>query len=136
MLKVYLAGWSQETAYRDLVINKYGHQIVAFDPMREIEAHIIDANKKQKYELITDTEMTKIVERDKAAITESDIVTAYIRQWSCGTIMEILYAWHNSIPVFVIDPDNKFRVDIWLKFHTSRFFDDIEPCFDFILSLG
>ena len=116
-IQIYLSGESNESEYREYVKKNYSF-LDFFDPIEEADFKI--DNHEQ------------IVIRDKLAIEDSDILVAYVRVISFGTIMEILHAWDSQIPVYVINPGGKFIGDIWLKYHTSRFFDTIDKCFDFI----
>ena len=124
---VYLAGHSIEKSYRDYVIKKYGKKIEAFDPMREIEADIDRSNPSFK---------EKVVSSDKAKIAHNThILVAYIKKCTFGTTMEILTAWNNQIPVFcIIDKDSKLEDDVWLSYHTTKFFYSIDECFEYIIN--
>ena len=80
---------------------------------------------------------TWIVRRDKKWILESDIFVVYIGDQGAtwGSAMEIIFAYENGIPVYVIDASvNKSGNDGWVKFHTKKSFNSIDECFDFILS--
>jgi len=125
---VYLAGHAIETDYRDYVIKKYGKHIIAFDPLREIEADCDRSSPNFKEQIVTG---------DKLQIANNThIVVAYIKKSTFGTTMEILHAWNNKIPVFcIIEPDSGLEDDIWLSYHTSKFFYSIDSCFDYIISL-
>ena len=137
--KVYIAGWTGEVEYRNYVWRKYRKFIDIFDPLREVEAKIVDdivkkTSEKQEFD---DETIKKIVEGDKAAILNSHIMTAIINRYTAGTTMEILCAWKNQIPVFMIDPSKKFRNDVWLKYHTTKVFDTVDSCYDYIIgSIG
>jgi nucleoside 2-deoxyribosyltransferase len=130
MIKVYLAGYSGENEYREYVSKRYGRHLDVFDPMKEIDYKILEKYRKGS---LPDEDVSLIVEGDKAAIESCDIVIAYIKQASFGTAMEILHAFKNKIPVYLIDPHNKWRDDVWVRYHTSKTFDDIDPCFSYIL---
>ncbi len=137
MLKIYLAAYSEENDYRDRVIRKYGRDLNLLNPMIEIEENMPGHKPSSKPGVdrrLTDEQTKYIVEEDKHAIGGCDIVVVYIRRWSCGTIMEVITAWNNNIPVYVIDPTVKFRDDPWLRYHSNRFFNDESGCFDYILS--
>ena len=137
MLKIYLAGNVYETEYRKYVHETYYDTLNIFDPLQKIEAGIINIDFSKVFDktlLFTNEEITKIVECDKNAIIQCDILVAYIKKPSFGTIMEILHSYNNQIPVYVINPGGIFVNDIWLKYHTMRFFETIDECFNHILS--
>lgn len=130
MIKVYLAGYAGETEYREYVSKRYGRHLDIFDPMKEVDSKILE---KYNGGTLSEKDVALIVEGDKAAIESCDIVIVYIKRASFGTAMEILHAFKNKIPVYLIDPDNKWREDVWVRYHTSKTFDDIDPCFSYIL---
>lgn len=124
--RIYLAGYAKELEYRKYVKNKYGRFVNIFDPMTDIEENYNhDVNVRENF---------GIVDEEKYIISSNtDILVAYIRQKSVGTSMEILHAYNNSIPVFVIVEDEKLRSDLWLAYHTSQFFNTIDSCFKLII---
>ena len=136
-LQVYVAGSVYEEEYRKIVNRKYSRDLNIFDPLKEIEAGVLGVDFSKIDDLknidFTELERAQIVEMDKAAIAASDIVTAYITRYSAGTIMEILYAWNNQVPVYVIDPEWKFVNDIWIRYHTTKFFKTIDECYQYII---
>jgi nucleoside 2-deoxyribosyltransferase len=72
-----------------------------------------------------------VVGADKRTIDNSDIVVAFINKASFGTAMEIHYAYSKqNISIYVINPNKKFKKDIWLNFHCSMMFDNIKDCAD------
>lgn len=111
-LKIYLAGYTGETEYREIVHYDYEQDFNIIDPMS-------DGSRP----------LPKIPSLDKYLIMKSDVVVAYIVKPSFGTSMEICFAYDNNKLVFVIDPTEQIRKDIWVSFHTHRFFDSIESCF-------
>jgi len=139
MLKVYVAGSVYEKDYRAQVAREYSEVLNIFDPLKEIEAGVLNVDISKVDDLKTipfgDDEIKKIVELDKAAIDTCDIVVAYVRRYSAGTIMEILHAWNNQTPVYlIVEKDSQFEKDVWLKYHTTKFFYSIKSCFDYIVS--
>ena len=81
-----------------------------------------------------DTE--EVVTTDKHLIDQCDIFVAYINKITFGTVMEIMYAYQQRKPIFIIIPPGKgWENDIWLSYHTSKFFFATEPCFDYIVQL-
>jgi len=136
MVRVYLAGAIEETGYRTAATDKYSNLVTIVDPLVEVEAIIIQSDladvimKKRK---LTKEEKDKIVEQDKACIDTCDILVAYVRKYSAGTMMEILHAWNCQKTIYLIDPTGNFREDVWIDSHVTRAFDSIEDCFDFIV---
>ena len=132
-MKVYLSGSVREEKYRDYVIEKYSDVLRIFDPMRSIDEKLID--KAVNKERLNDHEISRIVLFDKAAIKKCDILVAYMEIYSAGTIMEILYTYEHDIPVIIIDPLKNMREDIWIRYHSLKFLDSIDECFDYILTI-
>jgi len=116
-IKVYLSGSADEYEYRKNVKIAYGKYLDLWDPIEK--------------ENIDDPDL---VNKDKEAIKSSDILVAFIRKFTCGTLMEIQYTYNleKKIPIYVITHD-KFVQDIWLNHHTDRFFSTVKKCFDFII---
>jgi nucleoside 2-deoxyribosyltransferase len=130
MAKVYLAGSIWETDYREYVHKNYKDKLTILDPLIEngVTVNIITKTVDRTRENF------EIVELDKEMIRKSDIFVAFIRQWTAGTLMEIMYAYENHKPVYIItDPDAVLHLDIWLSYHYTRNFFNIETCFDHIL---
>ena len=46
--------------------------------------------------------------------------------------MEVLYAYNNQVPVYVINPDKSLIHDVWLRVHTNKFFTSTIECFNYI----
>ena len=130
-MQIYLAGYENETEYRREAKELYSDKIKLFDPMSEVEWEILE-KKKNGIDLSSD-DIIKIVEEDKDAIRNSTALVAYVKQFTAGTMMEILYAYEYGIPVYLIDPDNKLFKNVWLCYHVDEFFKDIKSCFDHIL---
>ncbi len=127
-LTVYLAGYSEEHEYRRFVKEHYGDKLNLIDPIDVSLEFDLIKKMGQNRDLY-------IIRRDQKLILQSDIVVAYVNIGSTfGTTMEIQFSKMNNIKVFTIEPQMKFRYDIWLKYHTDKFFLDIGSCFDFILS--
>jgi len=139
MLKVYLAGSVHEKEYRAQVAKDYSGRLNIFDPMKEIEPDIIEMDPNDvedlKAVIFTPEQKKQIVEQDKEAVATCDIVVAYVRKFSAGTIMEVLHAWNHQIPVYtIVEPGSQIEHDVWLTYHTSKLFYDIESCFEHIMS--
>lgn len=130
MLKVYLAGSIWETCYREYVTKTYGDKLILIDPLKENGVTVNSAEK------IVDRskEGWEIVELDKELIDNSDIFVAYIKEWTAGTLMEVMYAYQRQKPIYIIvNPEEVLHHDIWLSYHTTEFFFNIDECFDYIL---
>ena len=120
---VYLAGYVKETEYRQYSKDKYGKEIDFFDPISEFEDNF----------LLPIEESFDIVTKEKYQIEQSNILVAYIKRKTIGTTMEIMHAFNNGIPVFVIVEDEAFKSDLWLAYHTTRFFNSIDDCMQYII---
>jgi len=123
--RVYLAGYTQETEYREHVKKYWGYHIDAFDPMTDIECDWTNGSPSVE-------DYFHIVDEEKATIETSDVVVAYIRRFTIGTSMEILHAYNNNIPVLIIAPNEKTERDLWLAYHSTKFFRTIDECFNYI----
>lgn len=130
-LTLYLAGWSQETVYRNYVEAVYGELFNLLNPMTITRDMVMEGIGKNEYD-------TYIIRRDKKMILQSDILIAYISDHgpSWGTTSEIMFAYCNGIPVYVIDITEgmKHANDPWIKFHTKMRFKTIDECFNYILN--
>jgi len=138
MIRIYLAGHVNEVDYRAYVNEKYRDHLEILDPLQEVEQKILNIDLT-KYEDLTKVEFTaeeklQVVELDKQAVASSDILVAYITKFTCGTVMEVLHAWNKQIPVYVINPGGTLKNDIWLGYHTSKFFNTIDECFENIIN--
>jgi len=129
--KVYLAGYSGETEYRKYVKRMWGDVLTAFDPMTEVDAEIV---AKAKNRSLTKEEVANIVISDKEEIESSNYLVAYVERFSAGTMMEIMYAWQEGIPVYVISTKESMRKDVWIDYHTTKSFKTIDECFEEILA--
>lgn len=69
-----------------------------------------------------------VVEEDKKNIRDSDILLAYIIKKTCGTSMEILYAYEQGKDVYVIDRDGIVKNDPWIIGHTHDIFKNFVDC--------
>ena len=89
----------------------------------------IDDGRDGRYEKLDPEE---IVTRDIYAIQESDGVIAYVNgDLSYGTIMEIVYAYEDSRPVYIICT-NGHENHPWLVFHATEIFTSKEDFEEFI----
>ena len=133
MVKVYLAGRAFETTYRKQVKREYGSRLELIDPMIENGVFVDTKNMKINHNGAT---VESIVENDKYLIDKSDILVAYINQYTAGTCMEILYAYQQNKPVYlIVTPGKDFENDIWLSYHSTKIFFNIKDCFEHILKI-
>ena len=116
-MRIYLAGWTKETFYRFYCHKNFsecnGLQII--DPLK-----------------FADQTNPDLVLLDKQLMDSCDVLVAYISRASFGTVQEILYCYERDIPVFIITP-KKHQKNPWLKHHTTKFFNYIDDCFDYLL---
>lgn len=66
-----------------------------------------------------------VVEQDKLDIMNCDAVLVYFVEPTVGTSMEILFAWEQHVPVFIIDASMKPR-SLWLSYHATGITNDIK----------
>lgn len=69
-----------------------------------------------------------IVEGDKADIDSCQALLVYYRNPSVGTSMEILWAWLNHTPVYLVG--NGQRLSPWLIYHSRHVFNTLEEAID------
>lgn len=112
-LRIYLAGpmfeCSQDDmhAWREKLMSDYGHIVDFIDPTTHIMQNEDDA--------------TAIVERDKKAIDSADAVLAHTWKISPGTSMEIMYAYTQSVPVYVVSDKEESG---WVHYHSEGVYDN------------
>lgn len=138
MIKIYLAGNALFTTYREYTKTQFGNRLRLIDPIQENGAVVdVEAGTVQ-----IDCPVNELIENDKAMIINCDIFVAFVEESTFGTTMEILHAYNNNIPVYIIlGKDSHHReLDFWLSYHTTRFFlsddiliDGIDKCFNYIL---
>jgi len=125
-LTVYLSGYSQELEYRKTAKEYCSDKLDLIDPM---DITWSEVTKK----IGENCDYVYIVQRDKRLILQSDILVAYIRRLSFGTIAEIMFSFDHGVPVYVICDNDQFLEDAWLLFHSTKQFRRLEDCFDFIM---
>lgn len=131
-LKIYLAGWHKDYDYRAYCKDEYGDKIIFIDPMENISFD------KLYKEIGKDLSDIYLIRRDKKLIEECDILVAKVEklppwEFSCGTFMEIMYAYEKGVPVFLISSDENIIENPWMKFHSEALFYDEKECMDFIV---
>lgn len=73
------------------------------------------------------------IEINEQIVDEVDIVVAYINQPSFGTTFEMGRAHINNTPIYVIDANRIWANDPWIKHVSSKTFDDIDECFQYVI---
>lgn len=136
---VYLGGTITQYLYREYskkFVEKNNLEIILVDPFYneffnvkiENENDAIKAiNKIRSYEEIED-----IVMRDLLLLKKSNIFIAFIESLTAGTLMEMAYAKMLGKKIYVINPKNNLWNDIWISYHTDKFFMTIEDCLIYI----
>ena len=139
-MKVYLSGNVKEEVYRNYVLEKYSDRLLFCEPIRDIGLRFYsDFNWKSYWNHEIDIPINiarNIIEKEKKEILKCNILTAYMEIYSAGTIMEIQHAYNHHIPTYIIDPTKEFRKDLWLKYHTLKFHDTIDDCFNYLCSIN
>jgi len=115
MIRIYLAGCTDEVEYRKEVKEKYGKEFDLVDPMEDIPKDI-----------------STIPFRDLDLIDSCNYVLAYVNKPSFGTSMEIFYSFENFISCIFINPDLRFKYDPWIFSHCKFITHDLESGFEFI----
>lgn len=68
----------------------------------------------------TDEETRKwVVETEKEAMKKSDVVVALAERPTPGTMMEIIFASENKIPVFVLTKNPVLTESPWVHYHAK-----------------
>jgi len=135
-MKIYLSGSVKEEEYRRYVLERYSY-FELFDPLTEVEKRLgldVEGYRAGRVEFDNNT-ISDIVEGDIKLIEKCNVLVAIMNIFSAGTIMELRIAYDLGIPVYIIDPTKKMRRDVWLRYHTNVFFDNIDICFDFLNSI-
>ena len=131
-LKIYLAGTTSATEYRTYCKRHCPKNIELLDPLHNTAKLLKDNNLKSISDIGPDVG-NKIVKDDKSMIKRSDCIMAWFNYSTVGTTMEIHLAYTLGIPVYVINPRMLMCNDIWLRYHSTKFFSSITSCFDFIV---
>ena len=104
-----------ETMHSDIdLVNPF------YDVKDRTDTQQIDEGKMGRYE----PESTQLVERDLDTIYSCDALLAIISPncgFSCGTPMEIVYAYLHKIPIYIIAL-NGHEDHPWLRYHATRIF--------------
>ncbi|HQC61360.1 MAG TPA: hypothetical protein PLA60_03275 [Candidatus Pacearchaeota archaeon] len=126
---IYLAGHVKEKEYRDYCIEKYSKDFMLFDPIREIDENVIRENNKYFNEKEIGLKISKL---DKVAILNSDVLVAYIRKPTFGTIMEIFFAFTMDIDTYIVNENKQYENDYWLLSHSHKIFSNLDNCFNYL----
>ncbi len=130
MVRVYLAGSIWETNYREYTTKTFGDKLQLLDPIKENGVNVDSINNVVE----RSKENWEIVELDKELIDYSDVFVAFIKGWTAGTLMEVMYAYQKQKPIYIItDPREVLHHDVWLSYHTTQNFFNIDDCFNHIL---
>jgi len=76
--------------------------------------------------------MKGAVEGDKEMIKKSTVVIANCWKFSVGTMMEIIYAWENGIPVYVISKKKGIRENWWMIYHSKLVMKEAWRVFSYV----
>ena len=91
-----------------------------------------DENNKEYYDKLSNSFSTELVENDIKLIQEADAFVAVVDgQLSYGTIQEIVYAYINKKPVYIICT-NEQEGHPWLKYHATKMFKNYNDFEKFI----
>lgn len=78
-----------------------------------------------------------VVPRDKAEISNSDILVAYIQKPSIGTSMEIMFAsLLNTKPIIVINPNTCLYGNPWIDCHVHYICGSVEGAAEVIKNMN
>lgn len=74
-----------------------------------------------RYGQLTGPSMTETVEVEKKALLESDILVAVLRRSTPGTLMEIMFAHDNGVPVisYLAPGDDSIKMSPWIPYHSK-----------------
>jgi nucleoside 2-deoxyribosyltransferase len=140
MLKIYLSGTTGEIEYRRYFHDRFDDSsiIKLIDPIEELTKllfnHNIVVGDVIKTSPIVSNQIKKeIVESDKNGIKNCDILVAYMRKFTAGTLMEIMYSYNINRLTFIINPGLIFKDDIWLSYHVSKMFNTIDDCCKYLI---
>ena len=97
---------------------------------------LVDEGKMDVYEYMKQLDPVTIVERDIECIYESMGVIAFVTDSiSYGTIMEIVYAYNNSVPVYMM-VTNGYEEHPWLKYHATEIFTLFSDLEEFLVVIN
>jgi hypothetical protein len=123
---VYLSGPMKEEpeegkVWRDGIKEKYSDEFKFLDPYNSFDPNsgriVLDSNFDGSEEEIM---VSELVETDKNMICGSEYMfVGFSNVISRGTAMEIIFAYHHNIPVFLWDrTDEDYSLSPWVIYHT------------------
>lgn len=141
MKTIYLAGYGGEFNYRERCFKEWGDKFEFIDPMKDSEGIFQAYDFRYTIKEVIENKISMpyavrlaVVENDKALIDRSDYVLVYLERKSFGTIMEIMYAYMNEKPIYVINPTMSFIDDVWLSVHASMIWPSLDECMKFLIN--
>lgn len=68
------------------------------------------------------------VEIEKKEIKKSDVVVAVLRKATPGTMMELIFAYENKIPVIALikEAEESIKISPWIKYHAKTVNNETE----------
>ncbi len=114
----YIGGSVKENEYRKKVAMHKFENAVPIDPL--------DYDYK-KIKCFDD-----IIQKDLVLIDKCDFLVAYLKDYTAGTLMEIMYARTQNKPVFLIIENEDMLKDVWIIGNASKVFFSVEECLEFI----
>lgn len=135
---VYLAGPVQHvndhgTGWRDRVVESYSD---GFDLLDPLDKYHVPVDNLTLTSVSTDADdevsVGEIVTSDKAMIDDADaVLVRWMKVPSCGTPMEVLYAYERDIPVVVCDL-SEGRISPWMEHHATHLTDSLEEALSWV----
>ena len=124
--RIYLAG----SIYENEIDIKWKDDFINYLGQHPRKYYLYDPNPLKEYDPLKLGMINHdVVAMDKRTIDNSDFVVAYVNKASFGTAMEIQYAFSKqNIAIYVINPNGLFDKDIWLTYHASMFFKNVQDC--------
>ena len=135
-LRIYLAGPANELEYRKEIqenygtVYDYGYVYEFIDPIQLTPPFVgITLEDVLNGRVVLDlSQKISIVENDKILILSCKAVIAHVEKFTCGTCMEIFFAYENKIPVYLISSISSIRSDVWIGVHTHKITNSIDDC--------
>ena len=101
--RIYLAGAGDELAYREYAESRYCEFYDLVNPMTS-EKHKMLALQDPNREMPIEERGQILVPDDKELIKSCKYTFAFMKRYTAGTCMEILFSYENGNPVIIIDP--------------------------------
>ena len=120
--KIYLAG----TIYTEMPHMAWKSQLLSYSEPEKYRFYDPQPSLENVYEY-------SYIIRDKAWISDSDALVAYIHIISAGTSMEIFYAYQfQTKHVIIIDPNEVLHRNLWLSYHNNKIVRSVKECSEHI----